>query len=187
MNADDIHVNVSIPKYVYLVMFKVQMSLFWALFQLLEFFFRGGVKKVLFEQGVDRLIVAKHLPYVHFLSHRFVHNHLDLCRPLLLFHITFDLYKNLVPIHVYVSKYMCYPLPILYTYILSLLVFYCYCILHVICCRAITLLANVTGWLYPTLNKIHLILSCLVASRLVSSYLILSTLTHTCSTTGRWV
>ena len=85
-------------------------------------------------------------PLSNLLSHSFVQNPFRYYTNLFFYLILYlTLYKMLVLTHVYVTKYIHHPLLVLYTYILSLLLFLImFSILPVIYCRAIALVANVT-------------------------------------------
>ena len=86
-------------------------------------FFEAVWQKGLFGQGVDLLNVTEPFTFMSTFFHSDSYiPHLDLYRPFLLFHTIFDLYKMLVLTHVYVTKYIHYPQPILYTYIFNIAV-----------------------------------------------------------------
>ena len=147
---NDRHANSSLHKYVHLVMFTVQMSLCWAKPQSSKFL-RGGVK----EGSVDRawigLLGQNHLPVCplsNFRSHRFVQNPFGYYTNLLFYLILYlALYKMLVLTCLCPKIHTPSFIGIVYIYIIIAVVFIMICILHVIYCRTITLVANVSCWL----------------------------------------
>ena len=88
-----------------------------------------------------------------------------LYKPILLSHIIFDFVWN-------AGAYTCLChkihrpsyIGIVHIYFILAVVFIMICVLHVIYCRPIALVANVTCWLLPTLNK--MVSSCLVSPKL---------------------
>ena len=134
---NDRHVISFLHKYVHLVMFIVQMSLCWAKPHSSKFL-RGGVKEGSVDtawtgkMGQNRLPVC---PLSNFRSHRFVQNPFGYYTNLLFYLILYlTLYKMPVLTHVYVTKYIHHLLSVLYTYILSLLLFlswFVFCMLFI--------------------------------------------------------
>ena len=141
---NDRHVNSSLHKYVHLVMFTVQMSLCWAKLQSSKFH-RGGVK----EGSVDRVWIGLSVcPLSNFRSHRFVQNPFGYRTNLLFYLILYlTLYKMLVLTCLCPKIHTPYFIGIVYIFFIIAVVFIMICILHVIYCRAIALVANVICWL----------------------------------------
>ena len=147
---NDRHANSSLHKYVHLVMLRVQMSLCWAKPQSSKFL-RGGVKEGSVDTAWIGLMGQNHLPVCplsNFRSHRFVQNPFGYYTNLLFYLILYlTLYKMLVLTCIFPKIHTPSSIGIVYIYFIIALVFIMICILHVIYCWAIALVANVTCWL----------------------------------------
>ena len=147
---NDRHVNSSLHKYVHLVMFTVQMSLCWAKPQISKFL-RGGVKEGSVDTAWIALMGQNQLPVCplsNSRSHRFVQNPFGYYTNLLFYLISYlTLYKMLVLTCLCPKIHTPSFIGIVYIYFIIAVVFIMICILHVIYCRAIALVANVTCWL----------------------------------------